>query len=157
MNPHVRVEALRPDLVDAVAELIDRFGPDWSLQRGGAAYCSTEWSQRPPLGAYIDVEDRSGVVGLYGDYPAACGLFRASGSRCSVDMVAVDPEFRGVGLGEAVMVAGLEAADRWGCTEIDAHALPGDRHTKNFFESFGLKARLLVVSARIDDIERPVE
>ena len=32
-----------------------------------------------------------------------------------------------------------------GCFGVDSLALPGDRHTKNFFESFGLVARAIVV------------
>jgi hypothetical protein len=32
-----------------------------------------------------------------------------------------------------------------GCMGVDSLALPGDRHTKNFFESFGLVARAIVV------------
>ncbi len=43
------------------------------------------------------------------------------------------------------VVASAKAA---GCLGVDAVALPGDRNTKNFFESFGLKARLLVVHHR---------
>ena len=37
-----------------------------------------------------------------------------------------------------------------GCIGIDSRALPGDRETKNFFESFGLKARLLTVHRSFD-------
>ena len=36
-------------------------------------------------------------------------------------------------------------AQERGAVGIDALALPGDRHTKNFFETFGLTARALVV------------
>ena len=32
-----------------------------------------------------------------------------------------------------------------GCVGVDSLALPGDRATKNFFESFGLVARAIVV------------
>ena len=32
-----------------------------------------------------------------------------------------------------------------GCVGVDSLALPGNRHTKNFFETFGFKARALVV------------
>ena len=32
-----------------------------------------------------------------------------------------------------------------GCFGVDSLALPGDRHTKNFFESFGLVARAIIV------------
>ena len=43
----------------------------------------------------------------------------------------------------------MELAMAWcrekGCLGIDSVALPGDRATKNFFESFGLVARALRV------------
>ena len=32
-----------------------------------------------------------------------------------------------------------------GCFGVDSLALPGDRHSKNFFESFGLVARAIIV------------
>lgn len=68
------------------------------------------------------------------------------GSRLAVvtDLY-VDPEARGVGVGEAVMDELIAWATEKGCFGIDSHALPGDRHTKNFFESFGLVARSLTV------------
>lgn len=52
---------------------------------------------------------------------------------------------REVGIGEAMMNLLLQQAESHGCFGVDAVALPGDRETKNFFESFGLKARKLVV------------
>lgn len=36
-----------------------------------------------------------------------------------------------------------------GAIGVDSLALPGDRGTKNFFESFGLKARAIVVHRAI--------
>jgi hypothetical protein len=36
-----------------------------------------------------------------------------------------------------------------GCVGIDALALPGNRQTKNFFESFGFTARAIVVHRRL--------
>ncbi|NIR35956.1 MAG: hypothetical protein GWN79_05560 [Actinobacteria bacterium] len=43
------------------------------------------------------------------------------------------------------MEAVLDWARTRGCEGIDSLALPGDRHTKNFFETFGLVARALRV------------
>ena len=52
---------------------------------------------------------------------------------------------RGVGVGEAL----IQEVTGWcrgrGCVGLDSIALPGDRDTKNFFESFGLVARALRV------------
>ena len=52
---------------------------------------------------------------------------------------------RGVSVGEEVMDALIAWAGEQGCFGVDSVALPGDRHTKNFFESFGLVARAIVV------------
>jgi GNAT superfamily N-acetyltransferase len=57
----------------------------------------------------------------------------------------VDPEARGVGVGACLMDAVLAWATDQGCLGVDALALPGSRATKNFFESFGLVARAIVV------------
>jgi GNAT superfamily N-acetyltransferase len=52
---------------------------------------------------------------------------------------------RGVSVGEEVMDSLIDWATEQGCFGVDSVALPGDRHTKNFFESFGLVARAIVV------------
>lgn len=61
----------------------------------------------------------------------------------------VMPEARGVGLGESMMehITGWAAGE--GAMGLDSIALPGDRATKNFFETFGLVARALRVHRRI--------
>ena len=58
----------------------------------------------------------------------------------------VTPEARGVGVGEAMMNETVMWAQERGCSELDAEALPGDRGTKNFFESHGMVARKISVS-----------
>lgn len=60
------------------------------------------------------------------------------------------PDARGVGVGEAVMNALIEWCREQGCFGVDSVALPGDRHTKNFFESFGLVARAIVVHRSLE-------
>lgn len=60
----------------------------------------------------------------------------------------VDAEAQDVGIGEAMMNLVVEKLTKRGCIGVDAWALPGDRATKNFFESFGLKARLLTAHRR---------
>jgi hypothetical protein len=37
-----------------------------------------------------------------------------------------------------------------GCFGVDSLALPGNRETKNFFESFGLVARAIVVHRNLE-------
>ncbi len=52
---------------------------------------------------------------------------------------------REVGVGEEMMELAVQWCREMGCVGIDSLALPGDRATKNFFESFGLVARSLRV------------
>jgi GNAT superfamily N-acetyltransferase len=59
--------------------------------------------------------------------------------------VYVEPEARAVGVGEALVDAVLEWCRGRGCAGVDALALPGNRESKNFFETFGFTARALVV------------
>jgi GNAT superfamily N-acetyltransferase len=57
----------------------------------------------------------------------------------------VEPGARAVGVGEAMIDQVLAWLAEEGCRGVDAYALPGMRDTKNFFETFGFTARLLVV------------
>lgn len=66
-----------------------------------------------------------------------------------VDVVFVEPEARGVGIGTALVQELLEWFHAAGCRGVDAPALPGDRASKQLFESFGLSARLLVLHRRL--------
>lgn len=52
---------------------------------------------------------------------------------------------RGIGVGEALMELITGWCREHDCVGIDSIALPGDRATKNFFETFGLVARALRV------------
>jgi GNAT superfamily N-acetyltransferase len=70
-----------------------------------------------------------------------------------LDQLVVESEAREVGIGEAMMNLIIGEATSRGCLGIDSRALPGDRETKNFFESFGLKARQLVVHLNLNGDE----
>ncbi len=90
------------------------------------------------------------VAGTYDDIVFGFALCEIShlldGSKCAtLTHFLVDPEARKVGIAAAMMHFLIEQVKEKGCTKIDSIALPGDRSTKNFFESFGLKARLLIV------------
>jgi GNAT superfamily N-acetyltransferase len=62
-----------------------------------------------------------------------------------VDDLYTEPGCRELGLGELTMEALVDWCRGQGCFGVDSLALPGDRHTKNFFESFGLVARAIIV------------
>ena len=70
----------------------------------------------------------------------------ADGSRLGVvTSIFVDPGAREVAVGEVMLDEVIAWCTAQDCIGIDAHALPGNRATKNFFETFGFTARLLVV------------
>ncbi len=77
------------------------------------------------------------------------------GGRLGVlEDIFVEPEAREVGVGEALVDDVVDWCREAGCIGIDSFALPGNRETKNFFETFGFTARMLVVHKRFR--ERPL-
>ncbi|MDQ2725298.1 MAG: GNAT family N-acetyltransferase [Actinomycetota bacterium] len=62
-----------------------------------------------------------------------------------VEMLFVEPEARGVGVGEAMMDVVIRWGEDVGCHGIDAPALPGARDAKAFFETMGLVTRALIM------------
>ena len=67
-----------------------------------------------------------------------------------VDDLYVMPDARGVGVGESIINHLTDWAAGRGCVGLDSLALPGDRHTKNFFETHGLVARAIIVHRKLD-------
>jgi GNAT superfamily N-acetyltransferase len=78
-----------------------------------------------------------------------------------VEMLFVEPEARGVGVGEAMMDVVIGWGEDVGCHGIEAPALPGTRDAKAFFETMGLVTRALVMHrpitprGRTESPERP--
>ena len=104
----------------------------------------------PAFRALLERDDATVLVGTLEEHVVAFGVAQVEqlrdGSRLGViDEIFVQPEARGVGVGE-MLVERLAAycADA-GCIGVDAAALPGDRQAKNFFERAGFTARLLVM------------
>ncbi|MBV9664434.1 MAG: GNAT family N-acetyltransferase [Actinobacteria bacterium] len=126
--------------------------------RGGTVFVAREARAEPvedSLSAAIDDGAQQVWVGTIDDVVIAYAVAGVedlrTGDRLGViDDIYVEPGARGVGVGEALMGAALEWLTAKGCTGVDAHALPGDRATKNFFEASGFSARLLVMHHRID-------
>lgn len=105
------------------------------------------------LASLFDSPDWTIVLGLLDDTPMGFLAWRdepmlpqAGGDRvASVRYIYTEPEARGVGVGEAMISAFLEAARLRGIRNFDAHVSPGHREAKNFFESNGFKARSIVM------------
>ncbi|MDH4145150.1 MAG: GNAT family N-acetyltransferase [Acidimicrobiia bacterium] len=142
-----------------ICELFDGAVAELSLQRGGPLWAVRESRARPveaELARAIEAEDHVVVVGTIDDYVAGFAVLRIEtlrdGSFLAVlDEIFTDAALREVGVGEAMMGLAIDAARLRGCRGIDSFALPGDRETKNFFESFGLKARALLVHRSLAD------
>ena len=70
----------------------------------------------------------------------------ASGDRLGrVTDLYVTADARDVGVGETLIGEALRWCEQRNCVGVDSMALPGNRATKNFFETFGFTARLLVL------------
>ncbi|HSL59157.1 MAG TPA: GNAT family N-acetyltransferase, partial [Acidimicrobiales bacterium] len=114
----------------------------------------------PSLRAALDDDQQLLVVGTIDEVVIGYAAVRIETLRddsrlAVIDDLYTDPGCRGVGVGEAMMDLVVEWATEAGCTGIDALALPGNRATKNFFETFGLVARAIVVHRRLDGSAPP--
>ncbi len=73
-------------------------------------------------------------------------LAQAGGEQVGViRLIFTEHEARGVGVGEAMILPVLEELRRRGHHLFDARVSPGHRYAKNFFESNGFSARLIVM------------
>ncbi len=105
--------------------------------------------------ATLDDERRRVLIGTVDGHVVAALIHAiidtSDGPLGRVEQLWVTPAARGVGVGAALMNAAVAIAKDAGCYGVDARALPGDRSTKNFFESFGLVARSLVVHQAFEE------
>lgn len=150
-------EGARPGLASdlpAIGRIVDIVSTEKAGQRGGPLFLIGEGRDiAHGLVRYLD--EGHLIVGTYDDIVVGAAAFRrvdlADTTRVArIELLIVDPEMREVGVGEAMMNQLVDTARADGCQHLDSWALPGDRETKNFFESFGLKARLLVLSRPVD-------
>lgn len=153
-------EAARPatgEDVPRLAQLVAEAVAEQAEGRGGRIWSARETRALPAdasLAALVADPDAlvlAGTIdGTVVGYAVAVTEQLRTGDRLGVVTdVYVEEGARGVGVGEALLdqvVAWCEAA---GCIGIDALALPGNRSTKNFFESFGFTARAIVVHRRL--------
>lgn len=138
-----------PDLVRLAAEAVDELVP----QRGGALWARTI-GRRPPFEEGLtaaladpDVMVLAGTVdgAVVGYAVARLDPIADGGTLVVVEDIYTEPGARAVGVGEAMLDRLVAWGTEVGAVGIDAVVLPGARQSKNFFESFGLKARAIVV------------
>ncbi len=89
-------------------------------------------------------------AGLFGDAVVAYGILEFSNTNddqriAYIKEIFVLKDARSVGVGESVIAAMTNEAIEHNAVGIDSFALPGDRETKNFFETQGMVARLIHV------------
>jgi GNAT superfamily N-acetyltransferase len=121
--------------------------------RGGWIWSRREARPDPvevSLARALAAPDHCVVTGTVDGYVAGYGVVRLEELRDGsllgvVEDLYTEPPFRAVGVGEAMMDELVEYCRAQGCVGVDSFTLPGDRETKNFFETFGLKARGLLV------------
>lgn len=146
------------DDIAAIEAIAERQRAAIEGERGGSLFLRREagpWPDRARLIGAVSGDGALAVAGCYDDivfgYAVVAFETLLDGSRlASLTDFVVDADIRGSGIGEAMMNLIVEHARADGCVGIDAKALPGDRSTKNFFESFGLKARLLTVHRSLE-------
>jgi GNAT superfamily N-acetyltransferase len=151
------METARPAREDDLAtclELLARALSDARSMRGGPALVGNttppdvlaRWTDAAPSDAaavYVG-EFHHAVVGLAAATVAVRPHATARSGR--IECCYVEEGARGVGVGSALMEAMVTWCSQQACRDVDALALPGDRHTKQRFEGAGFTARLLVLN-----------
>lgn len=138
--------------ISIVTAILNEAAAEIDRWRGGKVL----WEDRPSgeiadlLAECLERDDILCILGTLDDVAVGVGLV-AQAQLANGDPIAkihifyVLKDARGVGAGEAMMTALSEWSQARGCSGIDAIALPGDRSTKNFFESHGMSARSLTL------------
>jgi GNAT superfamily N-acetyltransferase len=150
------MEAARPALstdLPRLIELAEAGIAELTASKGGAMWRRREARAHPvaaSLEAALTAEDHLVLAGTVDDVVIGYAVVRVEplrdGERLGVvEDLYVEPGGRAVGVGEAMMDAVLEWCRAQDCIGVDSLALPGNRETKNFFESFGLVARAIIV------------
>lgn len=145
------------DDLDDVVRLVEAAIEEKLPQRGGRLW-STVGAPEPPISAAVEASmgaaDEMIGVGMIDDVVLGFSAVRLLSLHDDttigeLHLIYVDPDARGVGVGESLLREVINWSEEQGCVGIDSHALPGDRETKNFFESFGMVARQIVVHRRL--------
>lgn len=150
------IEAARPATeadLERLAALAEEAVAEQASARGGAVWAVREARDLPAgptLADDLAAEGRLVLAGTIDDAVVGYAVVRTELLRDGtllgvVTDVYVEPDARAVGVGEVLLDAVLAWCRDQGCIGVDALALPGNRETKNFFETFGFTARALVV------------
>lgn len=151
--PQEGCRAAVPSDLPRLAELAALAVSELRGGRGGelwARHMARQAPYEPELARQMGNADHRVLVATLDDLVMGYGVAHiealADGGKLGVvDDLYTEPGCRELGLGEITMQALVDWCRESGCFGVDSLALPGDRHTKNFFESFGLVARAIIV------------
>ena len=151
------MEAARPaapDELTRLTELAAHARAELEAQRGGPTLMADACGGAgpPDLGRWLAGQERSLWAGTLDDAVVGVAAVTAEGSGRTgrFDLLYVEADARGVGVGSALLGAGVEWLRARGSRGVDVVALPGSRITKQFLESEGLVARLIVMHRELD-------
>lgn len=140
----VIVRVARSDDFEAIERLLATARQEVSRRRGGR-----EAAQRQLIGSEVLLIATHREEGGSDEAVVGFAALRRRGDAAFIQALYVDPASREVGVGALLLEDGMRWAREAGCARIDATALPGDRATKNFFETHGLTARAIVVQREL--------
>ena len=146
--------AVAPD-VEELTELVRLAAAEALAKRGGPEWDRYDRYRREPIARELTDDIATGqrcqvVCGtIDGAVVGYATVVRVDTLARMVELF-THPRARSVGVGAAMLQLVSTMASHWGCTELESVALPGDRDTKNFFESHAMKSRLLVVGRRVE-------
>ena len=123
-------------------DVVERLDPHRADSRAEIVRAVEDPAATLPLG---DIDGTAVGYGLMTLRTVVAGSLHAT-----VEEIFVLPEARSVGVGEAIIETLLADASERGAAAIQSMALPGDRATKNFFESQGMVARSILVHRWLD-------
>lgn len=128
-----------PGDTPAVSALRNEAEADAAAKRGGAEFMRSRHAGGTPLDP--DVE----FVALIGSVPVGYASGHREHDTMVIDELFVTADARDVGVGARLLEALTAHATNARCDALASTALPGDRDTKNFFESHGLTAKRIIV------------
>jgi GNAT superfamily N-acetyltransferase len=149
-------EATAGDVPD-VAQLLSEAVAAVANERGGGIFLDRE-TLAPPFPEQLSgmLADPAALVAvgalddvIMGAAVAKAEILRGGQVLARLEFLWVEPDAREVGLGGDLM----DFVKRWaraaGATRLDAYALPGNREAKNFLETAGFSARLIVMHHKL--------
>ena len=130
---------------EAILELKNKRGGEVLLNMESFSEDSVE-----KFSYWFNSTDHRVFAGLFGDAIVAYGILEFSNTNdnqriASIKEIFVLKDARSVGVGESLIESMINEAIQHDAIGIDSFALPGDRETKNFFETQGMVARLIHV------------